>query len=203
MSKIIEELHAQAKKEANELKINNVISTNDFILVEGSIYCKVYFAFYKHFIVCSGDYGEWQFDCTWETIEDKKPIIPTNVYYLCGKASNNCKKNRFDETLFKEEFAEWWAETKQDLELNLDEEQLEKAQELFEEFDSEGEYRVCAKLDEFMDSYEEITGDELAWESFSNMGTLPNIHFLINVYMLQKVREYFESKDNVSITKEH
>ena len=55
MNELNENIIKRAEKQANKLKIEKVTATEDFILREGIVECKVYFAFYKHFIVCSGD----------------------------------------------------------------------------------------------------------------------------------------------------
>ncbi len=190
MSKIIEELHKNAEYQANKLKIEKVTATDDFILVEGRVHCRVYFAFYKHFIVCSGDYGEWQFNCTWGTVEDKKPVIYTEIDYLCGKASRDCKTKVFNEDLFMEELNEWWEDIKEDYK---DEENFDKLQELVDDFDCDGEYRVISAVDEFITEFNELVDDKLDETYLYENGMCYNIQFLINVYMLQKIKEYFEN----------
>lgn len=191
MSKIIEEVHKNAEYQANKLKIEKVTATDDFILVEGRVHCRVYFAFYKHFIVCSGDYGEWQFDCTWETVEDKKPVIYTNIDYMCRKVSRNCKSKVFDDNLFMEEFNEWWESEK---EYYKDEENFDKLQELVDDFYCDGEYYVIPAVDEFITEFNELVEKNKIEETYlySN-GMCYDIQFLVNVYMLQKIKEYFEN----------
>lgn len=190
MSKIIEELHKNAEYQANKLKIEKVIATDDFILVEGRIHFRVYFAFYKHFIVCSGDYGEWQFNCTWETVEDKKPVIYTNIDYMCGKVSRNCKSKVFNDDLFMEELNEWWEDIK---EIYKDEENFNELQELVDDFYCEGEYRVTSAIDEFITEFNELIDDKIDETYLYENGMCYNLQFLINVYMLQKIKEYFEN----------
>ncbi len=191
MSKIIEELHKNAEYQANKLKIEKVTATDDFILVEGRVLYRVYFAFYKHFIVCSGDYGEWQFNCTWETIEDKKPVIYTETNYLCSKVSRDCKAKVFNEDLFMEEFNEWWESEK---EYYKDEENFDKLQELVDDFNCDGEYYVIPAVDEFITDFNKLVEKNKIYETYLyENGMCYNIQFLVNVYMLQKIKEYFEN----------
>ena len=189
MNELNENIIKRAEKQANKLKIEKVTATEDFILIEGIVECKVYFAFYKHFIVCSGDYGEWQFDCTWETVQNKKPKIPTNIYYLCSKASRKCKHIELNEDLFMQEFKEWWEETKEEYK---HEENFEELEELVEDFYCEDEYRYISKIDNFVSDFNHLTNHTIDEYIFYEMGNEYNIQFLINAYMLQKIREYFE-----------
>lgn len=183
------------KKEMENFKVLDITKTEKMTLVKATIYCPVYFAFYSHFIVCSGDYGEWVFDCTWET---NKKQIPESLGYLLGKLSRDCKKVHFSyskiESNFlkaKKHFMESHVE-----EGDLSEETLEELNELWDDFLSEmkgsDEYRIVGIVDRYseqicdlLDIYEE-TED---WVDFYEAGEDINPQLMVNLAMLNKLRE--------------
>lgn len=191
-----------ANNSAKKLKIETVTATDNFILVEGIVECKVYFAFYKNFIVCSGDYGEWQFDCTWQTVVDKIPQISNNENYLLGKLSRDNKKYRFDGTEFCKNLKQWYKEYKQDYKGCLVKSELKGKKfvkdldEIVSDLINYGELdknRYVAEIDKFMEYFNEIAENEIDYEdNIYCFGDVINPQLLTNLKLLQKVREYFE-----------
>ena len=88
-----------------------------------------------------------------------------------------------------QEFKEWWEETKEEYE---QEENFEELEELVEDFYCEDEYRYISKIDNFVSDFNHLTNHTIDEYIFYEMGKEYNIQFLINAYMLQKIREYFE-----------
>lgn len=189
MYKIIKEQDESAQIQADKFIIDKIINSNDFILIEGHIHCKLYFAFYKNYIVCSGDYGEWVFDCTWDTIKDNKPIIPDSEYYLASKVSRDCKTKIFDEQLFIEELNEWyqdWREENKENKENI--KNIKKVDELIENFYCDNEYRIANILDDFFEDFKELTNYGLDFEVFSGFGEKLNVQFLVNLKILSIIK---------------
>lgn len=176
-------------------KILDVTKTEKFTLIKGTIYCPVYFAFYSHFIVCSGDYGEWVFDCTWET---NKRNIPESLGYLCGKLSRDCKKMWFDPGQVKEDFLrakEAFYET-YDLEESYGDDVKNAVDTLFEDFEADIYGTDQGRIVGIVDKYAEDICDEMGidfdtetWNWFYECGEVVNEQLIVNLAMLKKIRE--------------
>jgi len=187
MNKIIKEWDESAQNQADEFILDKTINTNDFVLIEGHIYCKLYFAFYKNYIVCSGDYGEWVFDCTWDTVNGNKPIIPSEEIYLLSKVSRDCKIKVFDEQLFIEELNEWYQDWREENKEDIT--NIKEVDELIDNFRVDNEYRIANSLDDFFSDFKELTDYELDFETFSGFGEKVNIQLLINTKILTRLRD--------------
>ncbi|MCM1322864.1 MAG: hypothetical protein NC218_01625 [Acetobacter sp.] len=176
-----------------KLTVESVIRTPSFILVKARLECPVYFAFYQNFIVCSGDYGEWVFDCTWKTAEQQ---IPTSSYYLFGKLSRNTRATKFDSSVVDSELEEILHDLRDELfeSGRLSEEDQDSVEEIFEDFkyamQDADEYRICSIVDKFADDmspFYQFDGEELS--NYYKIGERLNGQLACNLVMLDCLRE--------------
>lgn len=177
----------------SNFKVEEISATDKFILVKARKECPVYFAFYSHFIVCSGDYGEWVFDCTWQTI---KNAIPGNADYLFGKLSRNIDAYDFSSALAVEQLEDKIRSIVTDYNYELTEEQKEELEDAYYEFKSALEdtdkYRYISVMDENIDKLEEIFNRQFDGEergSFYDMGQQIKRWIIVNIAMLFKLRD--------------
>ena len=182
-----------AQTQADRLTITEVTTSDKFVLLVGYVECRVSFAFYEHFIICSGDYGEWVFECTWQTVQNNKPVINTSESYMLGKIPTNIKKYDFDSGLCKEQLKEWYKEIKDDFDdETVTEEQIEELDDIIESFDSEDGYRMAARLDDLKEKFEHILGYDVDDEyQLYSYGKVVKCNLLCNLKMLDKIRDYF------------
>ena len=177
-----------------DIKFTEITKTDKFTLIKAQLDCPVYIAFYANFIVCSGDYGEWVFDCTWDTT---KGNIPSSIGYLLEKLSINCNKIYFDKAVIKENFEE----AKENFyELYISENTyssriLGELDEIFSDFSSacqmSDKYRITSVVDEYADKIYDLLGmgDFEDWESFYSIGDTIHPHLVMNLAILDKLRE--------------
>lgn len=178
----------------SNFKILEVSKTEKFIFIKAIKECPVYFAFYEHFIVCSGDYGEWIFDCSWQT----KKTVNLNPFYLLGKLSRDCRKTYFDNSQVEEDFQN----AKEDfydsynIEEDYDEEIKNELRDLFDDFQEAltwaDEYRHISVVDEYTDQISElldIESDCETWTAFYEAGLATRPHIIVNIAMIQKLIE--------------
>lgn len=190
--------------------VDKITRGDDFVLIKAyknstafSYALPVFFAFYDHYIVCSGNFGEWVFECTWETT---KRQIPTSVPYLLEKLSVNNKKtmragieeigaeferlrdNFYEAYNVREEYAD----------------RFDDLEELFDSFSddciSSDEYRIASVVDQYQEDICDLLEIEVDWETWAGFYEVVTTHhdYLINnLAMLQKIRELnvlFEDK---------
>lgn len=179
----------------SDFKIEEVTKTDKFTLIKAIKECPIYFAFYSHFIVCSGDYGEWVFDCTWET---NKRNIPGSMSYLLGKLSHDCNKYWFDNAQLPIDFSaakDAFYET-YDINDSYGDDVKNAVDELFEDFYFEikmsDKYRIVSVVDDYAERICDemsIDFDTESWNSFYEAGETLNGQLVVNLAMLQKIRD--------------
>lgn len=190
------------KNEIEKFKIANVISNEKFVLIEGYISCKMWFCFYEHFIVCSGDYGEYVFDCTWNTVCNGKPIYSLDLHYLLSKLSRDNKKHIFDYYTMLQDVEDWFKEWEEDYYDNVDEDKFEDYVEFESHKDEikelvcqlksniEDEHRRAKVVDEFIEELEDLTeyccGD---YEELYSAGDIVRPQLVINLGILKRISE--------------
>lgn len=185
----------------NNFKISNVTITDKLILIECYIQCKMWFCFYEHFIVCSGDFGEWVFDCTWETVVDGKPKYSTDLHYLLSKLSRNNQRYLFDYQQWEIDVDEWfndWKETfSEDYYDNLTDEDKQCLNELILDFkhDIEGEYRRAKHVDDFREEFTNLTNYDFDDDyDLYEAGNIYHPYLVTNLACLLKIKEYFSKE---------
>ena len=184
------------RKQFDEFKIEGVEKTDSMMLIKARVHCPVYFAFYTNYIVCSGDYGEWQFWTTWDTFVNGKPQISLNFHYLLGKLSQDCKKYTWDYEYclhslkeWKEEFLEDYRDDNED---DIDEDFLEEFEEEFESIECDDEWSYIVSLREFCVFLEDNGFGDTFEEPFWNFGKLLNWQLVCQLVMFEKIVEYFK-----------
>ena len=177
-------------------KIVEINKTPQMTLIKATRFAPVYFAFYDHFIVCSGDYGEWVFDCTWKTNEKQ---LPENMLYLLGKLSRQCKKTIFNESLIEQNFEELknnFLEAHDVHQADYDPDLWDSIQDTFENFyyalRCTDEYRIVPIVDEYAEQICDLLGineETEDWIDFYNIGDDIHSWLITNLAMLNKLRE--------------
>lgn len=181
------------------LKIEEVTKTDNFTYIKArrdeTFACPVHFAFYSHFIVCSGDYGEWVFDCTWDT---NKKNLPESMSYLLGKLSRDCKGTWFDAAQLKEDFqrAKESFFDSYDFPDSYGDDAKNAVEELFDDFEGEMQITDAYRIVGLVDHYGEEICDELGinfdcetWNSFYECGEIIHPQLIVNLVMLNQIRE--------------
>ena len=185
-----------AEIDLSDFKIKEVTKTDKFTLIKAVKEYPVYFAFFANFIVCAGDYGEWTFDCTWET---NKNQIPQSLNYLVEKLSRDCKKMIRSGNDVENNFREAKKHLYDNHDINrkyCDDEVLTEVDSIFEDFlydllESD-EYRCVPIVDDYADQICDklnIAFDVEEWVDFFEAGEVLNPQLVVNLAMLQKLRE--------------
>lgn len=185
----------QVREQFDKFKIESVEKTDNVMLIQARVYFPVYFAFYKNYIVCSGDYGEWQFYTTWSTLFDGKPKISLNFSYFLGKLSQNCKKFDFDSECCEYRLNKWKEEFLKEAEdSGYEEDFFKEFEENFKNIDTSDEYSYISTLREFASFLEENGFSDTFEYSFWKFGNLYNWQLVCQLVMFEKIDEYFKEE---------
>lgn len=179
----------------SKFEIDKITKGEDFVMIKAHIYSPIYFVFYSHFITVSGDYGEWTFDCSWNTIPIK---IPSSLSYLLGKLSRNCSGNIFDSNIIEEEFKkakEDFYET-YDIDDSYGDDVKNAVDEYFDDFlwdiRRTDPYRIVSLVDEYAEKIcdeLDIEEDTETWNKFYEIGETTDPQLIVVLAMLRKIGE--------------
>ena len=192
----IEEMRNQFDK----FKIESVEKTDNMMLIKARVDFTVYFAFYSKFIVCSGDYGEWQFDTTWKTLVNGKPKISLNFHYLLGKLSSDCKKFDFDSECCNYQLNKWKEKFLEEIKEDYENEDVDFKEFLsnfnvyFESINTDDENSYISTLREFADFLEENGFSDTFEYEFWDFGKLYIWQLVGQLVMFEKIVEYFKEE---------
>lgn len=187
----------KVRKQFDKFKIESVEKTDSMMLIKARVHCPVYFAFYTNYIVCSGDYGEWQFWTTWNTLVNGKPQISLNFHYLLGKLSQDCKKHIWDSEYCYDKLKEWkeeFIEEYKDDNDDIDEDFLEEFEEAFDNVDCGDKFSYITSLRELCDFLEDNGFSDTFEYSFWDFGKLLNWQLVCQLVMFEKINEYFKEE---------
>ncbi len=188
----------KVRKQFDKFKIEKVEKTDSMMLIKAEVECPVYFVFYEHFIVCSGDYGEWQFDTTWKTLVNGKPRISLDFNYLLGKLSHDCNKFIFDSKACYAKLEEWKKqfiqEYKDDYGDEVDKNFLEEFEIAFDDIECDDEISYIATLREFCNFLDCNGFTDTFEEDFWHYGNIYNWQLVCQLVMFEKIVEYFKNK---------
>ena len=184
----------KVRKQFDIFKIESVEKTDSMMLIKARVHCPVYFAFYTNYIVCSGDYGEWQFWTTWDTFVNGKPRISLNFPYLLEKLSKDCKKYTWDYDCCNYRLKEWKEEFLEEYKEGYieDEDFLEEFEEAFDNIDCSDEWSYIVSLREFCDFLEDNGFSDTFEYPFWDFGNLLNWQLVCQLVMFEKIVEYFK-----------
>lgn len=186
----LEEQLKNVENEISKFKFKVISKNNEMMIIEGKIHYKVWFVFFKYYIVCCGDYGEWVFDLPWNTFYRNKPAIPNSIEYLIGKLSIKNNKYVFSRDEAIKNIDDWYLNWKK----RFNQEDKKEVLNLIDDFkyNIEKERRISI-IDDFIFRFTDLTKYDFSEDyNLYDFGQIIDPNLIVNLVCLKKIKEHFE-----------